>query len=97
MAGLLGPAPGVKAAPCRGILGPAQSTAQISESPMADQKQIARLRESVAAWTRWRENNLGVHLDFREANLRGADLSGANLSHRSHASRFRNVSAILVA
>ncbi len=57
---------------------------------MADEKQLARLRENVAAWNEWREENLGVRpdlsaadlsgADLREANLRGADLCGADLS-----------------
>ncbi len=46
---------------------------------MADEKQIARLREGVAAWNRWREENPGVRPDLSEADLREADLRGANL------------------
>jgi uncharacterized protein YjbI with pentapeptide repeats len=49
---------------------------------MADEQQLAILRQGSDAWNAWREQNrrhlFGVNLF--EANLSGADLSGANLS-----------------
>ena len=39
---------------------------------MADEKQLARLRKSVAGWNRWREKNQGVR-----PNLSGAVVSDA--------------------
>ncbi|MBI4798609.1 MAG: TIR domain-containing protein [Desulfarculus sp.] len=46
---------------------------------MANPKHLAKLRQGVAAWNRWREKNPGVRPDLIEANLGRADLEGANL------------------
>jgi hypothetical protein len=52
---------------------------------MADPEQIAKLREGVPAWNRWRHEHPDVSINFNEihlggADLRGVDLRGANLS-----------------
>src|SRR6516225_2087778 len=47
---------------------------------MANPKHLAALRQGVAAWNRWREKEIfQVNLSFG-ADLRGADLSRADLS-----------------
>jgi TIR domain/Pentapeptide repeats (8 copies) len=50
---------------------------------MANEAHLARLKQGVAAWNRWREVNPGikpdlVEADFMKADLYGADLCGAN-------------------
>ena len=60
---------------------------------MANEKQLAILKQGVDDWNKWREDNLVVEIDLREtnlsganlelANLSGADLSGANLTKAS--------------
>jgi uncharacterized protein YjbI with pentapeptide repeats len=52
---------------------------------VADEQHLAKLREGVQAWNKWREENPGVWLDLIGASLSntylfGANLSGANLS-----------------
>jgi uncharacterized protein YjbI with pentapeptide repeats len=47
---------------------------------MANPEHLARLKQGVEAWNRWRKDNRAVLPDLREANLKGADLSRANLS-----------------
>ena len=46
---------------------------------MADQQQIARLKEGVAAWNAWRAAHRDVSPDLAGAPLRGLDLTGADL------------------
>ena len=46
---------------------------------MANQKQLALLRQGAEAWNEWREEHLEF-IDLRRANLVGANLIGANLS-----------------
>ncbi|MEM9502980.1 MAG: TIR domain-containing protein [Cyanobacteria bacterium P01_E01_bin.43] len=46
---------------------------------MANEKQVALLRQGIEAWNRWREENPDEAIDLRDADLSGANLSGANL------------------
>jgi uncharacterized protein YjbI with pentapeptide repeats len=46
---------------------------------MANEEHLARLKQGVEAWNQWRAANPYIWLDLSEANLQGADLSGANL------------------
>jgi hypothetical protein len=46
---------------------------------MANEDHVARLKQSIAAWNMWRENESVVVVDLTGANLIGADLSGAYL------------------
>jgi len=46
---------------------------------MADQQQIARLKEGVAAWNAWRAAHRDAAPDLAGAPLRGLDLTGADL------------------
>ncbi len=51
---------------------------------MANDEQLAILKQGVEAWNKWREDNPDIHPDLKEAllfsqNLSGANLSGANL------------------
>jgi uncharacterized protein YjbI with pentapeptide repeats len=41
---------------------------------------IAMLNGDANTWNVWRTNNPGVRLNFRDADLRKADLTGKNLS-----------------
>lgn len=52
---------------------------------MANQEQLAILKQGVDAWNKWRKENPNANIDISEAelrriNLRGCDLSGADLS-----------------
>jgi uncharacterized protein YjbI with pentapeptide repeats len=47
---------------------------------MVSDEHVALLKQGVAAWNTWRDENFYVHPDLSEANLRGADFSGANLT-----------------
>jgi hypothetical protein len=52
---------------------------------LANPEHLAKLKEGVEAWNQWRKQNPEIWPDFREAHLRGAELSkadlyGANLS-----------------
>jgi len=47
---------------------------------MANQEQLAILKQGVEAWNWWREQNPDVKIDLREAILKGVDLSDANFS-----------------
>jgi len=52
---------------------------------MANEEQLAILRQGVEVWNEWREENTKTHIDlansdFAKANLSKANLSGANLS-----------------
>jgi uncharacterized protein YjbI with pentapeptide repeats len=46
---------------------------------MADTEQLALLKNDVAAWNAWRENNPKMEIDLTEADLTGANLYVANL------------------
>ena len=46
---------------------------------MANEEQVARLRQSVAQWNEWRRLHLHVRPDLRSADLNNADLRRANL------------------
>ena len=48
---------------------------------MADASHLAKLREGIDAWNRWREEHPDVKPDLRDANLSQTDLSNADLSH----------------
>ncbi len=47
---------------------------------MANRKQLAILKQGVAAWNKWREEHPDAKIDLRGAGLSGLDLSGANFS-----------------
>jgi hypothetical protein len=47
---------------------------------MANDEHDALLKQGVAAWNKWRDENLYIHPDLRDAELRDAHISGANLS-----------------
>lgn len=47
---------------------------------LANPEHLARLKEGVAPWNQWREQNPDVQPDLHEANLSMADLREANLS-----------------
>ena len=44
---------------------------------MANEQQLALLKAGVEGWNAWRTANPNVAIDLREADLSGADLSGA--------------------
>ena len=46
---------------------------------MANEEQLAILRQGVEVWNKWRTNNTEVEVDLRDADLRDADLSMADL------------------
>ena len=46
---------------------------------MANEEQLAILRQGVGVWNRWREDNLEVEVNLSEIDLRGADLSNVDL------------------
>src|SRR5437773_1153864 len=46
---------------------------------MANKKHLRILLKGSGAWNRWRKKNPGIRPDFDDADLRGADLSGAKL------------------
>jgi hypothetical protein len=52
----------------------------LKDAPMANDEHIAQLKNGVAAWNAWREENRDIRPDFRGADLSRADLSRANLS-----------------
>ncbi|MGB5686928.1 MAG: pentapeptide repeat-containing protein, partial [Candidatus Electrothrix sp.] len=45
---------------------------------MANRKQLKILRQGIAAWNAWREDNPDAKIDLRGAKRDGWDLSGAN-------------------
>jgi uncharacterized protein YjbI with pentapeptide repeats len=45
---------------------------------MANKEQLAILKQGVAAWNEWREENPDVKIDLRGEKLEGMDLSGIN-------------------
>jgi uncharacterized protein YjbI with pentapeptide repeats len=50
---------------------------------MANEKQLAMLRQGVEAWNAWRKKNPTLVPDLTEANLAGADLRWADLTWTS--------------
>jgi uncharacterized protein YjbI with pentapeptide repeats len=46
---------------------------------MANPEHLAKLKEGIKAWNRWRKPNPTIQPDLFEANLDSADLTGANL------------------
>jgi len=50
---------------------------------MANEEQLAILRQGVEVWNEWRTENLDVEVDLSGANLSGADLARADLSGSS--------------
>lgn len=47
---------------------------------MADQQQLAILRQGAAVWNKWREQNPDLIPDLSNSEIRGVDLRGCNLS-----------------
>jgi uncharacterized protein YjbI with pentapeptide repeats len=47
---------------------------------MANDEHVAMLKQGVAAWNAWRDQNRGIRPDLSGATLSGANLSGVNLS-----------------
>ena len=47
---------------------------------MANEEQLAILRQGVSAWNGWRKEHPQEMIDLSEVGLEGADLSGADLS-----------------
>jgi uncharacterized protein YjbI with pentapeptide repeats len=46
---------------------------------MADQEQLARLKQSVRGWNKWREEHPEINIDLTEADFRKNNLIGVNL------------------
>jgi hypothetical protein len=57
---------------------------------------LAKLKEGVAAWNKWRRENRGVRIDLRSAQLSHADLTHADFS-RADLSRANLTGSIVVA
>ncbi len=47
---------------------------------MANEEQLAMLKQDVGGWNKWRKENPDTVIDLTDANLYQADLTGANLS-----------------
>jgi hypothetical protein len=47
---------------------------------MANEKQLAILRQGVEVWNKWREANSHIEIDLSGADIRDTDISGINLS-----------------
>lgn len=64
---------------------------------MANKRQLAILKKSVAAWNKWREENPDVKINLRMAKLNRMDLSGANLQKADvRGTSFRNTLLVMV-
>jgi uncharacterized protein YjbI with pentapeptide repeats len=50
---------------------------------MANEEQLAVLKQGVEVWNKWRQENSAADLDLTEADLTRAELSGADLSNAS--------------
>ena len=48
---------------------------------MANEKHVSMLKQDVAAWNKWREDNREISPNLSSANLNGANLSRADLAH----------------
>jgi hypothetical protein len=46
---------------------------------MADEEHLAKLEEGIKAWNKWRRENIAIVPDLQNANLREANLQGADL------------------
>lgn len=46
---------------------------------MADEEQLALLRQGVAEWNEWRKQNSDIPIDLSEADLVGANLTDADM------------------
>lgn len=46
---------------------------------MANEEQLALLKQGSIIWNNWRVKNLAVHIDLNGADLHGVDLSHAHL------------------
>jgi uncharacterized protein YjbI with pentapeptide repeats len=55
----------------------------IRRSIMADGEHVAKLRQGVALWNRWRQDHSNHLPDLDGATFEGADLSGVNLQGAS--------------
>lgn len=55
---------------------------------MANKEQLAILKQGVAAWNKWREENPEVNIDLSEANLDGLNFLGANFCENGVSARF---------
>jgi hypothetical protein len=47
---------------------------------MANPEHLAKLKEGIEAWNKWRKDNPKIKRDLTEANLFGADLRRADLA-----------------
>jgi hypothetical protein len=47
---------------------------------MANEEHLARLKQGVTVWNRWRDTNYDIQSDLRGADLAGADLSGTDFT-----------------
>jgi uncharacterized protein YjbI with pentapeptide repeats len=47
---------------------------------MADEEHLARLKQGVIVWNRWRAENRTIRPNLFAADLTGADLTGADLT-----------------
>ena len=47
---------------------------------MANEEQLAHLKQGIDYWNAWRQENDSIKIDLREADLRGAALHEANLA-----------------
>ena len=47
---------------------------------MADPEHLAKIKEGIRVWNKWRKKNPDVTPDLSEANLEGVNLRGANLA-----------------
>lgn len=56
-----------------------QENGNAVEKGMADEEHLERLREGVASWNAWRDENPALPPDLTGADLSGADLTGADL------------------
>ncbi len=64
---------------------------------MANKEQLAILKQGVAAWNKWREENPDADIDLRWAKLDGQNLSGANFSKADiRGASFRNAILVMV-
>ena len=45
---------------------------------MANQEQLDILKQGMAVWNKWREENPSIGVDLREANLTGVNLTEAD-------------------
>src|SRR5215218_9887795 len=58
-----------------------KGSAQHAETQMAEGDQVARLRQGMEAWNRWRRSNPKIRPSLVGASLRGADLREVDLGN----------------